>query len=122
DLGEEIQSWCGGRSAAVRAPLLLWMACLGVRHLAASDYNSVVGALNLGVHEGGHLVFSWLGWNFLTVAGGTLLQLSAPLAAAWMSPGNRTGLRSPSAEPGWPRTCMAWPPMSRTPGRWICPW
>jgi len=81
---ERIEAWCEGRSAAVRAPLLLWLAYAGVRHLADTDYTSVVGALNLGIHEGGHLLFSWLGWDFLTVAGGTILQLAAPLGAAVM--------------------------------------
>jgi hypothetical protein len=33
------------------------------------------------IHEGGHLLFSWLG-KWLMVAGGTLLQLFAPFALA----------------------------------------
>jgi hypothetical protein len=31
------------------------------------------------VHEGGHLLFRWFGSQFLMVAGGTILQLAAPL-------------------------------------------
>jgi hypothetical protein len=31
------------------------------------------------VHEGGHLLFRWFGSEFLMVAGGTILQLAAPL-------------------------------------------
>ena len=34
------------------------------------------------VHEGGHLLFGWFGNEWLTVAGGTLLQLFVPLALA----------------------------------------
>jgi hypothetical protein len=83
-LRDEALDWCVGRSALVRAPLLLWMIYLGVRHLADSDYTSLLGALNLGIHEAGHLLFSWLGWDFLTVAGGTLLQVAAPIGAAVM--------------------------------------
>jgi hypothetical protein len=31
------------------------------------------------IHEGGHLLFRWFGSEFLMVAGGTMLQLTAPL-------------------------------------------
>jgi hypothetical protein len=34
------------------------------------------------IHEGGHLLFRFFGWQFLYVAGGTLLQLGAPLMLA----------------------------------------
>jgi hypothetical protein len=34
------------------------------------------------IHEGGHLLFRWFGWQFLYVAGGTLLQLGVPLMLA----------------------------------------
>src|ERR1700730_1762031 len=34
------------------------------------------------IHEGGHLLFGWLGNKWLMVAGGTLLQLLVPFALA----------------------------------------
>jgi hypothetical protein len=34
------------------------------------------------VHEGGHLLFRFAGWEFLAVAGGTMLQLGVPLMLA----------------------------------------
>ena len=34
------------------------------------------------IHEGGHLLFAWSGNEWLTVAGGTLLQLFVPFALA----------------------------------------
>jgi len=34
------------------------------------------------IHEGGHLLFRFWGWQFLYVAGGTLLQLGVPLMLA----------------------------------------
>jgi hypothetical protein len=34
------------------------------------------------IHEGGHLLFRFFGWQFLYVAGGTLLQIGAPLMLA----------------------------------------
>ena len=83
ELAEEIDDWCAGRSWLARAPLVLWFAWIGVRHLADPLYESLFGALNLGLHEAGHLLFSWAGL-FLAVAGGTLLQLLAPLLSAVM--------------------------------------
>jgi hypothetical protein len=76
--------WCAERSPWPRAPLLLFMVYVSVRHLTDADYSSVLGGLNLGIHEAGHLLFSWLAWDFLTVLGGTLLQLGAPVVSAWM--------------------------------------
>lgn len=34
------------------------------------------------IHEGGHLLFRFFGWQFLYVAGGTILQLAVPLMLA----------------------------------------
>lgn len=34
------------------------------------------------IHEGGHLLFRFCGWQFLYVAGGTLLQVGTPLMLA----------------------------------------
>lgn len=79
-----IREWCRDRSAAVRAPLLLWLAYIGIRHLGNSDYNSIFGGLNLGIHEAGHLLFSWLPGEFLAIAGGTFLQLAIPVLSAVM--------------------------------------
>jgi hypothetical protein len=81
---EAVSSWCEGRSAVLRAPLLLWLAWVGVQHLRDTDYQSLFFGLNLGIHEGGHLLFSWQPFEFLTVAGGTLLQLAVPVLSAMM--------------------------------------
>lgn len=40
------------------------------------------GLANFLFHEGGHLIFSVLGFQFLTVAAGSALQLALPLACA----------------------------------------
>jgi hypothetical protein len=84
DIRDEVDAWCAGRSWIWRAPILLWLGWIGGRHLADPLYDSVFGALNLGLHEAGHLLFSWLPGRFLPVAGGTLLQLAAPVMAATM--------------------------------------
>jgi hypothetical protein len=79
-----VEDWCTGRAWAPRAPLVLWLAWIGAHHVLDSDYTSLFGALDLGIHEAGHLLFGVFGGDFLTVAGGTLLQCAAPILAALM--------------------------------------
>jgi hypothetical protein len=79
-LAERAAAWAAGRNWIVRAPLVLWLAWIGVRQFGSAEYASLFGAINLGIHEAGHLVFSGFG-ETLHVAGGTILQLAAPLAA-----------------------------------------
>ena len=75
--------WCAGRSWLVRAPLLVYFAVVLFRHLKDPEYNSLIDSLNFGIHELGHFAFRPLG-EFLMVAGGTLAQLIAPVAAMFM--------------------------------------
>ena len=84
DAHDAVFEWCRERAALPRIPLALYMAWIGARHLADADYGSWFAALNLGIHEAGHLLFGWQPWQFLTAAGGTLLQLAPPIASAWM--------------------------------------
>jgi hypothetical protein len=76
--------WCAGRNWVVRAPVLLWLAYVGVRQVVDPSYTSIFGPLNLALHEAGHLLFAFLPGDFVTVAGGTLLQLAAPVLSAVM--------------------------------------
>ncbi len=71
-----------GRAWPPRALLLAVLAWFGGRHLADPEYGSIFSGLTLGVHELGHIVFSPLG-PWMGMAGGSLLQLLAPLALAW---------------------------------------
>lgn len=75
----EAASWAKGRNYLVRLPFLFWFAYVFIRHLGDPMYSSVLGPLNLGIHELGHFVFSPFG-SFIAVMGGTLLQLAAPVA------------------------------------------
>jgi hypothetical protein len=63
-----------------RAALMGWLGffLLFLLYLARVEDSPVVDLLWLIVHEGGHLVFAPFG-KFLSVVGGTLLQLAVPL-------------------------------------------
>jgi len=74
-------AWAEGRNGWVRLPVLLWFLYILNGHLRDPDYQSLFGGLDLAIHEAGHLVFGWLG-EFIGVAGGTIMQLAAPLIAA----------------------------------------
>jgi hypothetical protein len=75
-------AWCRGRSWKIRVPVWLLLATFGVvQAINPQAWTPFVG-INLPLHEGGHLLFRLLGWEFLHVAGGTLLQLAAPIGAA----------------------------------------
>lgn len=67
-----------------RAPLLIPFAWILFRHLMDSEYGSIFAGLDVAIHEGGHLFFMWFGSDFLTVAGGTLLQCLCPIATGIM--------------------------------------
>lgn len=82
-IADDMREWCAGRSWVARVPLLLFLAYIFVRQLENSEYSSLFGAINLGIHEGGHLLFR-SGGQFLHVAGGTFLQLLAPAASMVM--------------------------------------
>ncbi len=66
-----------------RIPVLLLMGYWALRHFANNEYQSIFSAINLGIHEIGHVVFGPFG-EFLAFAGGTILQLAAPIAALVM--------------------------------------
>lgn len=79
-IGEAI-NWCRGKVWYWRLPFLIWFAYVLIRHLTNPMYNSILGPLNLGIHELGHLIFSLFG-KFIGIAGGTILQCLAPLFGA----------------------------------------
>lgn len=56
--------------------LFLYQAARGRGALLAIDLVFVP------IHEGGHLLFRFFGWQFLYVAGGTLMQVGVPLMLA----------------------------------------
>ncbi len=77
-LNEEITQWCRGKNWVIRAPLLFYFAYAMARHVRDPLYTGILGGLNLGIHELGHVIFCFLGRD-ICVAGGTILQLSVPV-------------------------------------------
>lgn len=61
-----------------RIAFLIYFLVVLIKHLADPMYVSLLDPLNLGIHEVGHLLFSFAGC-FLSVAGGTIFQLIAPV-------------------------------------------
>jgi hypothetical protein len=82
DQMNQAQEWCQGRNGYVRIPLWIFFAVIFFKQLSSSEYASILQPLNLGVHECGHLIFSWAG-QFLSVLGGTFMEAAAPFAGIW---------------------------------------
>lgn len=80
---EEARAWAHGRQWLPRALLLLICAWIFYRHMSDPYYGGIVKGLNLAIHEIGHVLFGFVG-DFIGIAGGTLLQLAAPLISAWL--------------------------------------
>jgi len=76
---EESRDWCRGKIWYVRLPLLIWFAYLLLKYWSSPMYYGLLGGVNLGIHEFGHLLFSFFG-TFLSILGGTLIQLLIPIA------------------------------------------
>ena len=79
----EAREWARGRMWIPRALLLLVCAWIFYRHLQDPMYGGIVKGLNLAIHEIGHVLFGFVG-EFIGIAGGTILQLAAPIIAAWL--------------------------------------
>lgn len=71
-------SWAVPRIALLAA--LVWG---DVRTLLDNETWNVFGGLTLAIHEGGHLLFGPFG-QWLTIAGGSLTQILAPIVAGVM--------------------------------------
>jgi hypothetical protein len=80
----DIRDWRQGRLWWARVPIWLYLAYVGVQQFRDPEaYNSLFAGINLGIHEGGHILFRPLG-EFIHVAGGTIAQLSAPIIALFI--------------------------------------
>ena len=78
---DDINMWCAGRDWRWRAVLLALLVWQSVRPLSDADTGHLFRGITFGVHEFGHLFFSF-GGEWLAIAGGSLMQLIIPLGAA----------------------------------------
>jgi hypothetical protein len=60
---------------------LIFYAFFFYELLSGGAFPNYMNAVFVPVHEGGHIIFGWLG-QFIAVAGGTFLQLAAPAMLA----------------------------------------
>lgn len=74
----EALEWCRGKNWKWRLLLLLGFGYILYKHLSNPEYTSILGGLNLGIHELGHMLFSVFG-EFIGITGGTAIQLLAPI-------------------------------------------
>lgn len=82
DLRADLDLWIEERDGFVARGLLLGYLAYGlVRHVADPLYRTWFGGITLAFHEMGHIVFIPLG-RTLTIAGGSIMQLLVPAAAA----------------------------------------
>ena len=81
----DFRGWCRGRNWFVRLPVWLYLAYVGVKQFQEPEsyYYSLFAGINLGIHEGGHILFRPFG-DLLHVAGGTITQLSAPIISMFI--------------------------------------
>jgi len=79
----EARAWAAGRMWLPRLLLLFYMTWVMFRSLGDPLYQSLFKALNLGIHELGHLVTIPLG-QFISIASGSLIQCLAPVAGYFM--------------------------------------
>ena len=80
---QDARDWCVGRMWQPR--LLLWFYFVWIWYamIMKPTYWTLFHSLNLPIHEAGHLLFRAFGMTMM-VAGGTILQLIAPLASTIM--------------------------------------
>lgn len=82
DFLEQAKAWCVGKQWSWRSLLVLWFIFVFLGLLRNPQNANLFGPFNLCIHELGHLIFAWSG-RFMAVAGGTIVQLAAPIYGMW---------------------------------------
>ena len=77
-LKQELIENSRGKSWLARVPVFIGLAYILLRYLFNPGYSSILSPLDLGIHELGHLLTSFLG-QAVCVASGTLAQLAVPI-------------------------------------------
>ncbi len=80
---DAVNDWCATRTGwRLRAAVVLYSSYAGIRLGVDGAYRHFFSGITLGLHELGHILFSWFG-QWWSIAGGSLVQWCAPLVAAW---------------------------------------
>ena len=77
---DAIDAWAAEKSAAARLPVLVYFAYVFYRHTENPFYTSLIGGIDLVIHELGHFLWAPLG-EYASIVGGSLTQCLAPIAA-----------------------------------------
>jgi hypothetical protein len=83
-LKEHVEEWSAGRSWVIRLPLVAYFIYVLFRQLADryAEYGSLLfGGITFLIHELGHVIFGFAP-DFITIAGGSFLQLAVPILVA----------------------------------------
>lgn len=76
-----IDEWCIGKDWRWRAALLAVLVWQALRPLRDPESFSIFEGITFGAHEFGHLFFALFGNEWITIAGGSGMQLLIPLGA-----------------------------------------
>jgi len=80
---ENIKDWCRDKSPWWRMVFLFVLGWIGFCSSFDPMAGTILSPITLGVHELGHVLFSFLG-EFMGIAGGTIVQLAAPIICTIM--------------------------------------
>ena len=96
----KIQKQPHNRWWLIKIPLVVVMAILFWKEVTIERYESFFWAVDWGIHELGHAIFFITNNKFLIFAGGTLIQLLAPIGL-----GTAFFAQKDDFSAGW---CMTW--------------
>ena len=83
ELKEDVEYWCADSNGWIRLPVLLLILHQSYQQIKDPWWDGLFSALDFGVHELGHVIFSPFG-EFMGIFGGSFWQLAAPIITAIM--------------------------------------
>jgi hypothetical protein len=83
ELWEDIHESCGEKSWPGRLVFWFLLVYIAFQHLRDKDYYGLLGGLNLGIHEFGHLICGPLGQT-IGILGGSVVQCLVPVISLFM--------------------------------------
>ena len=82
NLRQDAAAWCVGRSWPLRGLLVVALGYMGAQHVLSEDATDIFQGVTLAIHEAGHVIFRIFNNEPMAVAGGSIMQLVAPVALA----------------------------------------